>query len=354
MKKLITTIFAALLMFMMLVVSGVSPVIAASPANDNFSGATVVSTLPFSDTVDTTDATLESGEPSPSCGYSANTVWYAFTPANNGSVRASLSAGFSEIILTAYTGSSLSGLTEVGCAAWGPLTLTLTVTAGTTYRFQAGSLSGMSGSLTFGLNVTPPPMASFNFSPPDPSIFDTVQFADTSTDPANLGLQTWEWDFGDGTTSQDQNPNHQYAADGDYTVSLTVTSIDGRTASTSQTVPVRTHDVAITKFSVVKAAVTGLTRKVTVDVKSDRYPDEVSVELYKSTAGGFILVGCLSKSVPVNNGGKPTSFTFSYTFINADASAGWVTFKAVASIVGSRDALPTNNEVVAPPTKVQK
>jgi len=354
MKKLITTVFIALLTFMTLVISGVSPVIAASPANDNFSGATVVNTLPFSDTVDTTDATLEPGEPIPSCGYIAKTVWYVFTPANSGSVSASLNAGFSEIILAVYTGSSLSELSEVGCGAWGPVTLTLSVTAGTTYYFQAGSALEMGGSLTFNLSVTPPPIPSFNVSPLDPSIFDTVEFSDTSTDPANLGLETWEWDLGDGTTSQDQNPNHQYAADGDYTVLLTVTTIDGRTASTSQMMPVRTHDVAITKFSVVKAAVTGLTRKVTVDIESKRYPEEVSVELYKSTAAGFILVGCLSKSVPLHNGKKPTSFTFSYTFTSEDTSAGWVTFRAVATIVGYRDAFPTNNEVVAPPTKVQK
>jgi PKD repeat protein len=197
-----------------------------------------------------------------------------------------------------------------------------------------------------------PPIASFNFTPADPSVFDTVQFSDTSSDPEGDVLQMWEWDFGDGTTSQDQNPNHQYTADGDYTVLLTVTTTDGRTASITQTVPVRTHDVAIIRFSLVKAAVTGLTRKVTVDIESERYPDEVSVELYKSTGTGFTLVGCLSESVPVHNGKKPTNFTFSYTFTDEDAGAGWVTFKAVASIVGLRDAFPTDNEFTAAPTKV--
>jgi PKD repeat protein len=46
----------------------------------------------------------------------------------------------------------------------------------------------------------------------------TVQFTDTSTGtPA-----AWTWDFGDGTTSTDQNPSHTYAEPGLYTVSLTV------------------------------------------------------------------------------------------------------------------------------------
>jgi len=34
-------------------------------------------------------------------------------------------------------------------------------------------------------------------------------------------------DFGDGTTSTSEDPNHVYAKSGDYTVKLTVTSADG-------------------------------------------------------------------------------------------------------------------------------
>jgi PKD repeat protein len=37
----------------------------------------------------------------------------------------------------------------------------------------------------------------------------------------------WSWEFGDGGTSVDQNPNHQYTTPGDYTVSLTATNPNG-------------------------------------------------------------------------------------------------------------------------------
>lgn len=48
----------------------------------------------------------------------------------------------------------------------------------------------------------------------------TVSFADAST-----GSQlTWNWDFGDGSTSTTQNPTHTYACPGDYTVRLVVGS----------------------------------------------------------------------------------------------------------------------------------
>jgi PKD repeat protein len=47
-----------------------------------------------------------------------------------------------------------------------------------------------------------------------------VQFTDTSTgSPA-----TWEWDFGDGTSSSERNPRHIYLNEGAYDVRLTVTN----------------------------------------------------------------------------------------------------------------------------------
>lgn len=45
----------------------------------------------------------------------------------------------------------------------------------------------------------------------------TVQFTDLSTG----GPTSWLWDFGDGNTSTDQNPQHTYSSAGTYTVTLT-------------------------------------------------------------------------------------------------------------------------------------
>jgi hypothetical protein len=73
---------------------------------------------------------------------------------------------------------------------------------------------------------------------------------------------------------------------------LTVTRYDGRQASTSQTMSVRTHDVAIAKFAAPPEAKAGHTRSIKV------------------------------------------------------------TFKAVAYIVDTRDTLPGDNEAIAPPTKL--
>jgi len=47
----------------------------------------------------------------------------------------------------------------------------------------------------------------------------TVLFSDSS-----LQAETWYWDFGDGDTSTQQNPTHNYGADGTYNVCLVITN----------------------------------------------------------------------------------------------------------------------------------
>lgn len=322
------------------------------PPNDDFADATVVPSVPYSNTVDTTGADTQSGEPLPSCGFGSLTgsVWYSFTPSVSGSVSARASGNLTTV-LAAYTGSGLGSLNEVRCRNFGGL-LTMHVDAGTTYFFQVGGMFGGRGNLQFTIDVTPPPVASMSLFPGDPSIFDTVQFFSGSFDPGEVGIESMSWTFGDGGTATGCCPTHRYAADGDYTVVLAVTTFDGRTASTERVVQVRTHDVAITKLQVPQSGKVGQTRQLLVGLSNKRYGETAEVQLYKSGPGGFELVGTLTQSVPVRGGGRTTDFRFSYTFTSADAVLGKVTFKAVASLVGARDAVPADNEAVALPTKV--
>ena len=46
----------------------------------------------------------------------------------------------------------------------------------------------------------------------------TVQFTDNSTGT----IENWNWDFGDGNTSVDQNPKHEYKTSGQHTIELKV------------------------------------------------------------------------------------------------------------------------------------
>ncbi|MFT5822944.1 MAG: gliding motility-associated-like protein [Crocinitomix sp.] len=58
-----------------------------------------------------------------------------------------------------------------------------------------------------------------------------VQFNDLSTIEDPGVITEWDWDFGDGTTSDEENPEHTYPSPGTYTVTLIVTSGGGCTAT---------------------------------------------------------------------------------------------------------------------------
>jgi len=327
------------------------------PANDDFANAMSISALPFSLDFDTGAATFESGEPSPACGNQAppyRTIWFAFTASQDGSISASVpSSGFSSV-LAAYTGSGLGSLTQLACGQYSNK-VTFHAVQGHTYYLQVGGDYGQGGSGTLLLENAPAPQASFYFYPGDPSKYDTVQFCDNSYDPGNAGFQSFAWDFGDGATSTGGCSAHRYAADGGYTVQHGVTTMDGRTASTSQVVQVRTHDVGITKVAAPQSASAGQTRTITVSVRNLPYPETVRVDLYKSTASGELLIGTLTLQVPVLTGNKTKQFAFNYTFTSQDAQLGKVTFRAVATIEAARDAYPQDNTgISSPPTRVTR
>jgi len=319
------------------------------PTNNNFSNTEVIGLpLPFNVSADTSAATIEANEPMPSCGNNSfgKTVWYAFTPTDSGSFSAHIFNFSFTPILAAYTGNSLASLTEVGCRAFGGL-LTFHANAGTTYYIQAGGFFGDGSPFQFDFDVTSPLLVGFNFGPSDPSVFDNIQFCDGSFDPGDAGFQSFTWEFGDGATSTDNCAFHQYVADGDYTVVHTVTTFDGRTASTTQIIQVRTHDVTITKVEAPQDAKVGKTRVITVTLRNDGNPDPetVTIDLYRSVAGGgFEWVTSLTLPVPTSRRGRVTKFTFQYTFTSADAQMGKVIFRAVANIDGIRDSFPQDNE----------
>lgn len=74
------------------------------------------------------------------------------------------------------------------------------------------------------------PTADFSFSPTSPNTGETVDFDDLSSDPeGDSTIDSWNWDFDDGSTSFSQNPSHSFSSGGLYEVSLTVTDNNGLT-----------------------------------------------------------------------------------------------------------------------------
>jgi hypothetical protein len=76
----------------------------------------------------------------------------------------------------------------------------------------------------------------------------------------------------------------------------------------------------------------------------------VQLTLARSTGGGFTDVGSVTLAVPV---GKATEYKFSYVFTAEDAAIGKVSFRATATLVGARDALPADNSITALATRVK-
>ncbi|MGD6805594.1 MAG: PKD domain-containing protein [Candidatus Bathyarchaeia archaeon] len=81
--------------------------------------------------------------------------------------------------------------------------------------------------------------ASFTFSAP--IINYNTSFIDTST-AGSSKINQWSWNFGDGATSAEQNPQHIYSTIGLKTVSLTVTDAEGKSSTTTKTLYVESLD----------------------------------------------------------------------------------------------------------------
>ncbi len=71
--------------------------------------------------------------------------------------------------------------------------------------------------------VVDPPVADFSGSPTSGDAPLTVEFTDLSTNSPT----SWDWSFGDGSTSSEQNPSHTYTTASPYTVSLTAANAGG-------------------------------------------------------------------------------------------------------------------------------
>lgn len=132
-------------------------------------------------------------------------------------------------------GTSTSGTTPTvthlyGVAATYRATLTVTDDRG---------LSATTAPSTITVATASNPVASFVVSPTSNRVGDTVNFnATASSVPPGREIQSWQWDFGDGTSATTSSPTttHVYAAAKSYAVVLTVTDDIGRRSSVTVTV----------------------------------------------------------------------------------------------------------------------
>src|SRR5919201_6219235 len=110
-----------------------APALAAAPGNDTYSGRTVIGAIPFSDSLDTTQATTDAddSEANSHCGAPATdaSVWYELTPASSATLVVDVSKSTYSAGVIVVTGSPGS-FSLVNC---GPRAVAFAASAGVTY-----------------------------------------------------------------------------------------------------------------------------------------------------------------------------------------------------------------------------
>jgi len=105
-----------------------------------------------------------------------------------------------------------------------------TYTATLTVTDSLGAARSAQVSVTLPVTPNRPPVAVGTASPPEGPTPLTVQFSSAgSTDPDDQIIASYLWNFGDGITSTDANPEHRYAGLGNFAATLTVTDRSGAT-----------------------------------------------------------------------------------------------------------------------------
>ncbi len=127
-----------------------------------------------------------------------------------------------------------------------------------------------------------PPTAAFTTDIDDLHVaFDGT----TSSDPDGT-VQSYSWDFGDGSpAATGATPSHDYAGTGTFTVTLTVTDDDGATGSTSQPVSVEAPNQAP------DASFTHVVTNRTVDVTSTSTDVDGTISSYSWNWGDGTAAG---------------------------------------------------------------
>jgi len=129
-RRIFGRLAALLAVALSLTIANASLAWAATPVNDEVSNATVISTLPFYDTVpDMSQATWNPSTDQSYCSAWQSSVWYQITPTTSGPILFDVGGSTASFTMAAFTGTPGS-LTNIGCGYFG---LSVNATAGTTY-----------------------------------------------------------------------------------------------------------------------------------------------------------------------------------------------------------------------------
>jgi hypothetical protein len=142
-------------------------VLAAAPTNNTYAGRTVIGSIPFSDTVDTTEANVGGNDAgmNADCGAPATdaSVWYSLTATSDGNLTVDVSKSDYSAGVIVATGSPGSFVLQ----ACGPGLVGFQATTGETYTILAfdDQSDGIGNGGTLNFSVTPPPVLHLTVDP---------------------------------------------------------------------------------------------------------------------------------------------------------------------------------------------
>ena len=151
-------------------------------------------------------------------GATRNIRWLSAVPPSGGDSTVEI-----KVSLTGESGpwdTVISDIPNNGCYQW-------LVDAGGSQNCRIKIIVKTSSDTAYSLSTNDFTIIGFNVYSNGPyfgEIGEPIQFSGTAengTEP-----YTYFWDFGDGNTSEEQNPSHNYSAGGNYTAILTVTDAD--------------------------------------------------------------------------------------------------------------------------------
>jgi Zn-dependent metalloprotease/fibronectin type 3 domain-containing protein len=153
-------------------------------ANDDFDAATVISSLPYTDSVNTAGATTAADDPTFSCVSDKrnNSVWYRYTPDAATALTFNTTGSDYDTVLAVWTGSRGS-LTSVACnddSGGLQSKVTFAASAGVTYSIEIASYGAGGGSLKLNA-LLPIPAAPTNLAASDGTFTDKVQVTWTAS-----------------------------------------------------------------------------------------------------------------------------------------------------------------------------
>ena len=127
-----------------------------------------------------------------------------------------------------------------------------------------------------------------------------------SRDPDGL-IMGIVWDFGDGTTETGAIRTHEYAAPGDYTVSLEVTDDDGLTASEEIVVTAYRKILVPDGFATIQQAIDAASDGDLIILGEQTFTEYISFRGKAITVRGVSQTGTTLRRPPITEGAGPTS-----------------------------------------------